>query len=235
MLEIKNLNVNFGKNEILKDINLCFKDNETISILGANGCGKSTLLKCILGIVRFGGEIFIDNKNTKKISTKNLSKIISYVPQSSNISFDFIVLDIVLMGAYAKSGLFGYSKDIINKAKNVLNDMKLLHLIDHKFNNLSGGQRQMVLIARAMLQDCKIMILDEPTSALDFGNSAKVLEILQNIKNKMIIQTTHNPHNTFFSDKIVLLKDSNVFKYGDKSIINAKNLSDIYGIKIERF
>ena len=84
--------------------------------------------------------------------------------------------------------------------------MNLLHLANDKFNNLSGGQKQMVLIARAMLQDCKIMILDEPTTALDFGNSAKVLEILQNIKNKTITQTTHNPQNTFFSDKVVLLK-----------------------------
>lgn len=105
MIEIKNLNVNFGKSEILKDINLEFKQNETISILGANGCGKSTLLKCLLGIIKFRGEIFINGINTKKISTKNLAKLISYVPQSSNISFDFIVLDIVLMGSYAKYGL----------------------------------------------------------------------------------------------------------------------------------
>ena len=235
MIEIKNLSINFGKNEILKDINLEFKQGETVSILGANGCGKSSLLKCLLGIIKFRGEIFIDGIDTAKISTKNLAKLISYVPQNNKTSFDFIVLDIVLMGSYAKSGLFGYSKDSINNAKNVLNNMNLLHLANNKFNNLSGGQKQMVLIARAMLQDCKIMILDEPTSALDFGNSAKVLEILQNIKNKTIIQTTHNPQNTFFSDKVVILKDSRVFKYGDKNIINSQNLSDIYGIKIERF
>lgn len=102
MIEIKNLSINFGKNEILKDINLEFKQGETVSIFGANGCGKSSLLKYLLGIIKFRGEIFIDGIDTAKISTKNLAKLISYVPQNSKTSFDFIVLDIVLMGSYAK-------------------------------------------------------------------------------------------------------------------------------------
>ncbi|WP_181646871.1 ABC transporter ATP-binding protein [Helicobacter sp. 16-1353] len=240
ILKIQNLSVSYAKKNILNNINFSVKQNSINSILGPNGSGKSTLLKAILNAIVFSGDVLIKQQdkiiNTKKISAKELAKLIAYVPQRYNIAFEFSVLDVVLMGLYARSGFFGYAKKYQNLASFSLERLGIAHLKDERFSNLSGGQKQLVLIARALIQQSQIIVLDEPVSGLDLGNQHNLLELLEDIKKegKTIIQTTHYPEHTYNSDNIILLKNGKLFKQGDFEILSPPNLKEIYGIDTQK-
>lgn len=236
ILEVKNLNVNYAKKHILKDVNFSINQNSICSILGPNGSGKSTLLKAILRAILFSGDIFIKNENqainVKSMNAKELARLIAYVPQRCNIAFEFSVLDVVLMGLYPRSGFFGYASKYRNFAYVNLERLNILHLSNELFSNLSGGQKQLVLIARALTQRSEIIILDEPVSGLDLGNQCNLLELLNDIKKdgKTVIQVSHYPEHTYNSDKIILLKNGKLFDEGTCEVLNPKNLQELYEI-----
>lgn len=238
-VEISNLSFSYGDRLIIDKINFVVEDGQLISVLGPNGVGKSTLFRCILGLLKdYKGKIYLGGKDIKKLSTCEMAKLIAYIPQSHYPSFNYSVFDMVLMGtAVQVSSISSPGKKQIELVNKALDKMGIHHLHDRGYMQISGGERQLVLLARALVQEAKILILDEPTSNLDFGNQIKVMTQIKNLAKEgyTIIQSTHNPDQTFlFSDKIIAMKDGRIIKYGKPDdIISNDLIQSLYGIDVE--
>lgn len=236
-LEIKNLSFSYYKKEVLNNINLNFTKNGLYSLLGKNGSGKSTLFKCIMNFLKVkNGEIFINSKLSLNKHPSWMAKNISYVPQQSSDTFGFSVLEIVLMGkALELKGGFIHKKDDIKKAHSILEKLNILKFKNARVMDLSGGERQLVYIARAILQNASIMLLDEPTSALDFKNQILFWQIVKEIsKEKIVIVCTHEPNHAYwFSDVMLGLKDTKLKFMIDSNLINDELISELYDKKCQ--
>ncbi|MDK8322445.1 MAG: ABC transporter ATP-binding protein [Campylobacter ureolyticus] len=240
-MEVKNLEFSFYKKEILKGLNLTAKRGEFIGILGPNGCGKSTLLKNILKIYKpKSGIITLKEKSLKEYSQKELSQILGFVPQKSQISMPLLVEDIILMGRYShlKSSFYGYEKKDLEAVDEI---MKLLNLENFKKRvafTLSGGEFQRVILARALVGKPEMLLLDEPTSALDLNYAVNILKICKAIVKKQNIACVVVLHDlnlaSLFCDKILLLKDGKVAYEGSVNELFTKEILDeIYSLKCE--
>ena len=233
-IKIENLSFSYGQKVILNDINFSAEKGEFISVLGPNGAGKSTLFKCILGLLQgYSGNILIDDTNAKDFSVREASKHIAYIPQSSHSVFQYNVCDIVMMGRTGKFSVFGGpSKADEDISLNALIRVGIGHLKGHQFHKLSGGERQLVLIARALAQDAPILLLDEPTANLDFGNQMHVLKVASKLAKEgyTVIQTTHNPEQSYlFSDRIIALKQGSIIADGKPSdVLTEKLMKQLY-------
>lgn len=200
-LKIENLNFSYGSHKVLSDVNLLIEDGQTVTLLGPNGAGKSTLFKCILGLLNnYDGKILIDGTSIKDMTIRQRAKAISYIPQKHSQTYDFSALEIVLMGCSVKlSALQNPGKNEIKAAIKAMQLIGIEHLKDRKISEISGGEQQMVLIARAIAQNGKILVLDEPTSALDFGNVIRVQKCIKELSEKgyTIIQSSHQPEQAY--------------------------------------
>ena len=236
MIKISNLSVKFGSKFALKDINLQIHKGEIINILGSNGSGKTTLLRCILDLEKFSGSVEIDGTNTANLSPKQMANLLSFVPQSHNIPYDFSVFDIVLMSRFASS-FYKYSEFDRQKALEALEKTGISHLKDEVFRKLSGGQKQLVLVARAIASNAKIILLDEPINGLDLSNQILLLDLLRDLANDgyTVLCTTHYPeHALKIADKIAWLDKGNLIKFDTpKSVITKEQISQIYGLNSE--
>lgn len=228
-----------GYNEILLN-NLNFKilQGECLCILGANGVGKSTLIKTILNYVPIKkGRIIIDDKRINKLSKTEQASYFAYVPQVVNYSFNYSVLDIVLMGRVAYLNKFSSpsSKDI-EKAESALSMVNMSSYKNRIYSELSSGERQMVLVARSLCQDSKFLLFDEPTSNLDYKNQKKLLKLIICLKKqgKGIVFISHDPnHAEICGDKTLLLKNVNSYVFGEtKKVLNKDNLIDTYNVDV---
>ena len=238
MMKIANISCGYGSKEILNDISFSIEKGEVLSILGANGSGKSTLLKAMVSILPYKGDIYIDENNTKSLSPKQRASLVAYVPQSSTIPFDFNVLEIVLMGRFHKSSFnFSFSKKDKEEAYDALKQVGMEEFKMRVFKNLSGGERQLVLIARALAQKSKIIIMDEPVTGLDLGNQMQLLDLISTLANdgKIIIQTTHYPdHALRVSSKVLWLDKGEIIAFGTpKEVISTQRIYDVYGVESE--
>lgn len=239
MLEVENLSFFYGDRHILKNVNLRADKGEFVSILGSNGVGKSTLFKCILGVLPdYSGSVTIDGENTRGMSVRELARKIAYIPQVSASAFNYSVEDIVLMGTTAGlSGLKSPGGNELNRAEEAMARMGISELRERCFHHLSGGERQLTIIARALAQQAKILLLDEPTSALDFGNQTLILNEVRGLAREgyLVIQSTHDPERAYiYSDRIVALKSGEVFAQGAPSeVLTAENISSLYGVNTE--
>ncbi|AKN29744.1 iron ABC transporter ATP-binding protein [Clostridium carboxidivorans P7] len=238
-LEIKNVVCGYGKKDVVNNISMNVSSGEILCLLGPNGVGKTTFFKTILGFLKLkGGEILVDGKNIHSCSRKQLAKIIGYVPQSHTPPFPFKVFDVVLMGRTAHLSMFSSpSKEDRKIVERALEDLKIDYLRDKIYTEISGGERQMVLIARALAQDPKILIMDEPTSNLDFGNQIRVLEQINKLSERglAIIMTSHYPNHAFLcSTKVAFMQKSNVFTVGTvDEVVTEDNLKEAYGINVK--
>lgn len=228
MIEVVDLCVTLSDKPILENYNLSVGQGEVLAILGANGVGKTTLLNCIVGLRR---------PSSGSASSRGR---IGYVPQLFQSTFAFSVLDIVLMGRARHVGMFGAPRARDYEiARKYLNLMNVGHLADRAFNSLSGGQRQLVMIAQALSSECEIMILDEPCSALDYKNQSVVIDTLRHLNEEMgltIVFTTHAPqHGLEVATHVLLMNDRTRYRHGKvEEVLTAENLSDLYEVAIAK-
>lgn len=240
MLQLKNICCGYKENEVIKNINLNVKIGEAICILGPNGVGKTTLFKTILGFIKpKRGEILLNGENLITMERKKIAKIIGYVPQGHTPPFPYKVKDVVIMGRCSYIGNFNSpSVEDEKLVEDILYKLKIYDLKEKYYTEISGGERQLVLIARALVQEPKLLIMDEPTSNLDFGNQIRVLKLIKDLvtySNIGLIMTTHHPNHVFLcGTKVILMKDGKVFKSGDPcEVMKEENLKEIYGAKVQ--
>lgn len=239
LFEVKNISFDYDGEEIFSDISFSIGKGDVLCILGPNGTGKTTLIKCLNGLHDIkSGEIFINGENMKKLSFKQISKHIGYIPQSHVPSFPFKVFDVVLMGRAPYLNLTDSPKnEDIEIAMDALETLGIEDLKDKEYTNLSGGERQLVFLARVLCQKPDILILDEPTSHLDFGNQIKLLEIIDNLANSglSIIMSSHFPDHAFLSStKVAIMKDKKFIDFGSPDdVVTEENLKKAYSIDVK--
>lgn len=238
-LIVKDLQFGYNSRTILNGISLELRPKEMLGVIGPNGSGKSTLIQCIDGLLRpETGSILLDGKELKDISRKELARKVGYVPQTTSRSFfPSTVIDTVLMGKRPHLGWRSSNQDV----KNVIQVLRLIGIEDlamRDINELSGGQQQKVLIARALAQEPAMLLLDEPTSNLDIKHQLEVVEIIrEKVMEKSIsaIMAVHDLNLAAkYTDRIVMMKDGKVFATGTpESVLTTENIRAVYGVVAE--
>lgn len=237
-IKINNISFKYDKKAAeptLNGINLELKEGSINVILGLNGCGKTTLLKLLAGLEKpLSGTIHYGDDELSTISIKERSKIFAYVPQHSYVVGDIPVYDYLLFGTTNTLAFYqSPGEKEMQKVKTVAERLGITHLLDKKIGAVSGGERQIVFIACALIQDTPIILLDEPTSALDIKNQNKVLNVLKEIvkEGKTIILSSHNPNHALFLDSNVVLMNKGILAtVGEaKDLITVEKLVPIYG------
>lgn len=240
-IKIDNLSFGYvrGNQTVLKDISIEIPKGSVCLLLGLNGCGKTTLIKNIAGLLKpFEGSVFVDSNDVQAMNITKRSKVISYVSQRNENLSDVIIKDYLSFGFVNE--LKFYEKPSIEQMKRVVDysdRFAIKHLLNKTLDEISGGERQIVSICSAMLQNTEVILLDEPTSALDLTNQNKVLTVLYNLalsENKTIILSSHNPnHALFLNSNVALMKDGKISYYGLASeIVTIDKLKEVYGDNI---
>ncbi|MFA9463785.1 MAG: ABC transporter ATP-binding protein [Velocimicrobium sp.] len=243
IFEVKNGSFSYvdeNKNQVLRDINYRVKEGEILAILGRNGVGKTTLLRASMGMLAWkSGGSFLNGEAIRGMNRSDLWKKIAYVPQAKNSFGNFLVEDMVLFGrsAYLKPWQQPgrIDRELVEDA---LEQVGILHLKKRMWNKLSGGEQQMVLIARALAGTPQIIILDEPESNLDFKNQLIILQMIQKLaheKNLCCIFNTHYPtHALQYADKGLLLSNDGSSMFGEcETVITKEKLEKIFEVKVE--
>lgn len=240
IVSIKDLHFKYDEDEILKYINLDVPQGSFLSILGPNGSGKTTLLKNICNLLHpHKGSVLIEEKDIEKIKFKKLAQMIAVVHQGTDVQFDFPIFDVVMMGRFPYLKRFQTEgrkdEEIVKKAMEATSTW---HLRNKSINEISGGERQRVLIARALTQQPKVLILDEPISHLDIKYQIEILDLCKRLnkeQNITVITTLHDINMASrYSDYIVLLEKGKVRVMDvPEKVLTEENIEEVYGIKVE--
>jgi iron complex transport system ATP-binding protein len=220
-------------------VSLDIRSGEVLCLLGPNGGGKTTLMKTLLGLLPpVAGRVLLDGGDIAEMARKRLARIIGYVPQAHAAFFPFAVLDIVLMGRSAHVPLFAAPSQADRAvAERALGQLGIGHLRDRIYTEISGGERQLVLIARALAQEPRILIMDEPTASLDFGNQLRVLHQIAALARAgiAVVFSTHDPDHVFLcGDRVALLHDGRMDEIGPpETTITAAALKRLYGVDVQ--
>ncbi|MDR2536563.1 MAG: ABC transporter ATP-binding protein [Treponema sp.] len=237
-LTVRNLSFAYGQRVILQDIQFSIGSGEFLALLGPNGTGKTTLFRCILGLERsHTGETLLNGADIKKKSPAALARQIAYIPQIHYPSFNYSVMDMVLMGTAAQGSAWSTpNKSQRQAAENALEQLNVSHLGLRSFRQLSGGEQQLVLIARALAQKAALLIMDEPTANLDYGNQLRVLFQIKalNRQGYSIILSTHNPDHAFmFADQVLALYNTRVIGFGSPAeVLTPELIATLYGVPV---
>jgi iron complex transport system ATP-binding protein len=238
---IRGENIRFAYDgvEVLKGIDISIGKGKILGLLGANGAGKSTLLKILCGILNLkSGRVFYKSGEIRKIDKRELAKKIAYVPQNSTFGFPFTVAEVVLMGRAPYIGRFEFEREgDLKAAFNAMETVGVAHLQDRLVTEISGGEKQLTSLARALAQEPEIMILDEPATFLDIKHKTEVMKLLNRLKeerNISVIAATHDIFSAlFYFDRIIMLKDGRVFAEGiTEEMLKEETITAVYGIEV---
>ncbi|EMB45813.1 ABC transporter ATP-binding protein [Treponema denticola] len=234
VLDISSLSFNFGSKNILADIDLSIKDNGIVGIIGPNGSGKSTLLKCIYRVLKpKTGTIFIDGKNINDYQFKETAKKMAVVAQHNDTHFDFNVLEMVLIGRSPhKKFMERDSAEDIELAYKALEQVNMKDFADRNFSSLSGGEKQRIILARALVQNTDCLILDEPTNHLDIKHQLHFMSLAKDLK-ITVISAIHDLNiAAMYCDKIYALKEGQIIASGSVyEVITEEVIKTLYDVE----
>ena len=237
-ITVHNLSVGYQK-PLLTNVDFTLQKGEILCVLGRNGAGKTTLFKTLLGLLpKLSGEVLIDGIPLNPLTPKQLAQKIAYIPQARKIDFAFTAFEVVLFGRTPHLPYFGFPTEKDKAiATNTMQQIGILHLKNKTFAQMSGGEQQLTIIARALTQQPEYIVMDEPTSALDFGNQLKVLQQVKALQTKDIgiILSTHNPDHVFIcNSKVAVVKNNTIAAIGTPDeVMTEALLKDLYEIDIK--
>lgn len=223
---------------VQKFVNFTVDSGEVCCILGPNGCGKSTLLKTLMGVIpRLGGRVALDGKDIRKYPPKERARVMAYVSQAHTPPFAYRVRDVVMLGRIGRVGMGQPTAKDRQVAETALEDMGVRHLRNEFYTDISGGELQLVMIARALTQQPQMLVLDEPTAALDYGNAMRVVAKIRELaaRGYGVVMTTHSPDHAFMlGSNVVLLQKEKPMEFGRATdVITERNMRDAYGVDVE--
>ncbi|MGV8083949.1 MAG: ABC transporter ATP-binding protein [Coriobacteriia bacterium] len=238
MLEVRELCSGYDKHEIIHKVSFSVNRGEFVCMLGANGCGKTTVLKNVLGLLKpFSGSITMDGDNVLRMSERELAQRLAYIPQAHTPPFPFTVADVVIMGRTPYiNRLAVVSEEDKAIALCALQRLSIENLASRTYTQLSGGQRQLVIIARALAQKPDLLVMDEPTASLDFGNQHVVMAQMRKLADAgmSVLMVTHDPdHALFFADRVLVMQDGVITHDGTPAdVIDSECMQAIYGTDV---
>jgi iron complex transport system ATP-binding protein len=242
MIKVSNATFAYDKEEIFRDINLDINEGEIFCLFGPNGCGKSTLIQCILGILRLkSGSITLRGQDISTMKPQMVAKEAAYIPQVHDKPFPFKVIDVVMMGRTAYTGMFSLPGSEDKKiAEEALERVGISQFKDRPYTQLSGGETQLVLVARALAQQTPALIMDEPTAHLDFRNELGFLETAVKLVKSTgitVIMATHSPNHALYFEgcaintRIALMNNQEiVFQGTPSSVLTVENMASTFNI-----
>ncbi|MBI1385056.1 MAG: ATP-binding cassette domain-containing protein [Rhizobiales bacterium] len=237
-LEARDLEFGYPERSVGRLEQFACGSGEVVCLLGPNGCGKTTLFKTLLGLLpALSGTVSLGGELLPALARRTIARRIAYVPQAGSVPFAYAVRDVVLMGRVAHRGLIsGPSAGDHETVARALADLGIADLGDRDVPRLSGGQRQLVMIARAVAQDAPLIVLDEPTASLDFGNQATVLGEVRGLAERGVgvLLSTHDPDQAFaIATRVVLMQDGRIVASGaPDEVLTVENLLAVYGVRV---
>ncbi len=241
LVEVRDVSFSYDNDSpiVFENISFSIDKGDVLCVLGPNGTGKTTLIKTLNGIHKVNsGEVYLNGNNIRELSFNDIAKLVGYIPQGHIPSFPYKVFDIVLMG---RTPYIKYSSSPKKEDEKIaLNALKTLGIEDLKnksYTNLSGGERQLVFLARVLAQEPDLLILDEPTNHLDFGNQIKLLEIIKQLSKLglAVVMSSHYPDHAFLAaSKVAIMKDKTFIDFGKPiDVLTEENLKKTYGIDVK--
>lgn len=240
LLEVRGLAFGYPHHPVGRDVALRLEPGEVLALLGPNGSGKTTLFRTILGsLPPLAGTILVGGEPLASWSRPRLARLLAYVPQAHAGLFAFCVLDVVLMGRTAHMPRFGVpSRRDREVALEALDGLGIAALAPRVYTELSGGERQLVLVARALAQEPRLLVMDEPTASLDFGNQIRVLDAIAALGRRdiAVLMSTHHPdHARRVADRVALLERGRLVRQGaPEALLSVAELARLYGVAPER-
>lgn len=239
MIAASGAQFSYGDTIIFSDLNVSVGSGEVLCLLGANGCGKTTFLRCLAGYLHLqAGNILLNGADIKHMAAGVVARRIAFVFQDNVAGFPYTVLEVVRMGRAPHLSFFASpGAEDTRIAERALENVGVAHLKDKRFTQISGGERQLVVIARALAQEAEVIIMDEPTSALDFKNQTLVLRLIRKLaaQGLTIVMSSHFPNNALlFSTRVALMHKGRFIAVGNPNeVIDEANLGEIYGMEVK--
>ena len=234
-LTVDNLSFSYGRHAVLQEVSFAARAGELLAILGPNGVGKTTLFKCVMGLARrYTGTIRADGADLAALSPRERAHRVAAIPQAHALSFRYSAFDMVLMGTSHGLSPFAVPGERERAAaRDAMARVNIAPLADRPFDHLSGGEQQLVFIARALAQQAKILLMDEPTSSLDYGNRLLVLGVARDLARSgyTVLLSTHDPqHALWYADRALALHEGKVLAQGAaREVVVPDVLQRLYG------
>jgi len=239
ILNACDIHYSYRGHPVLNGVNLSLQTGEIVSLLGANGAGKSTLLRLLMGFTApHKGKVLLNGKELRSYPRRQLAQLIAYVPQVHVTPFPYLVREVAMLGRLSFTGLNrAPSKTDDAIVTNVLETLEISHLATVPYTEISGGERQLTLIARALVQGARILILDEPMNGLDYGHQLHLLKRLRGLAEDgyAVLKTTHYPeHALLASSRAILLHEGLIKEDGlPAEVVTASTIQWLYGVRVE--